>query len=105
MENQQFRLVDLEVYRLARELSSESWEIYKDLHWDGCKTILPINLGLFERDEEGQQKDLNRSRATLKIFWRQPDEVAAKKDKFRENIVLQPSQYITWNKKINLNLL
>ena len=51
---------------------------------DGGKIILSINLGLFVRDEEGQQKDLRRSQgATVKIFLRQPDEVVAKKDKFR----------------------
>ena len=31
------------------------------LYRDGYKTILAINLGLFERDKEGQQKDLSRS--------------------------------------------
>mgnify|MGYP001567423671 CR=1 FL=1 len=59
---------------------------------DGCKTILSINLGLFERDKEGKQNDLRHSGAMVKVILRQPDEVAAKKDKFRENIVLPPSQ-------------
>jgi len=38
----------------------------------------------FERDEEGKQKDLSHSRAMVKIFLRQPDEVVAKRQKLQQ---------------------
>jgi len=39
MEKKFIPLRDLEVYRLARELSKIAWEIYQDLDWQDRKTM------------------------------------------------------------------
>lgn len=39
MQNSYIRLQDLEVYKLSRELSKISWEIYDRLDWDRKKVI------------------------------------------------------------------
>jgi hypothetical protein len=38
MEKKFIPLKDLEVYKLARELSKIAWEIYQDLDWQDKKT-------------------------------------------------------------------
>ena len=39
MENKYISLRDLEVYKLARELSKVGWEIYEDLSWQDKKIV------------------------------------------------------------------
>jgi four helix bundle protein len=39
MEKKYIQLKDLEVYKLARELSKIGWEIYNDLDWQNKKII------------------------------------------------------------------
>jgi len=39
MKKKYIPLKDLEVYKLARELSKIAWEIYQDLSWQDKKTM------------------------------------------------------------------